>query len=105
MNYKKQKRKIISFNQFNKNRNKWSLNLYKDKKVSKLSKELYIAADKHNFCYLYNWLGEPMLQTPDDVLTIQRISCKLHQSKKNNRSRYFHTGRFTKKNFFEKKDK
>ena len=73
MNTKKQKRKIISFNQFNKRRNKWSLNLYKDKKVSKLSKDLYISADKHNFCYLYDWLGEPMLQTPDDVLTIQEL--------------------------------
>jgi len=76
MNTKKQKRKIISFNQFNKNRNKWSLNLYKDKKVNKLSKELYISADKHNFCYLYNWLGEPMLQTPDDILTIQELLFK-----------------------------
>ena len=38
-----------------------------------LSKKLYISADKHNFCYLYNWLGEPMLQTPDDIITLQEI--------------------------------
>lgn len=66
-------KKIISFKGFTNKRKKWSLALSKDKKVKKLSKKLYVAADKHNFCYLYNWMGEPMLQTPDDVLTIQEI--------------------------------
>lgn len=66
-------KKIISFKHFNKKRLKWAISLNKDKKVNQLSKNLYISADKHNFCYLYNWLGEPMLQTPDDILTLQEI--------------------------------
>ena len=73
---KKIEKKIISYNQFNKKRNKWSLNLNKDKKVKELSKKLWVAADKHNFCYLYNWAGEPMLQTPDDILTLQELLFK-----------------------------
>ena len=69
-------KKIISFNNFNQKKMKWSLSLNNDTKVKKLSKSLYIAADKHNFCYLYSWMGEPMLQTPDDVLTIQELIFK-----------------------------
>ena len=69
-------KKIITFKKFNKKRLKWASSLSKDKKVKKLSKDLYIKADKHNFCYLYNWLGEPMLQTPDDILTLQELIFK-----------------------------
>ena len=54
-------KKIITFKKFNKKRLKWAHSLSKDKRVKKLSKDLYIKADKHNFCYLYNWLGEPIL--------------------------------------------
>ena len=56
-------KKIISFKEFNNKREIWEKSLNKDPKVNELSKKLYISADKHNFCYLYNWLGEPMLQT------------------------------------------
>ena len=66
-------KKIVSFNTFNQKKIKWSSSLNADANVKRLSKALYIAADKHNFCYLYSWLGEPMLQTPDDVITIQEI--------------------------------
>ena len=66
-------RKIVSFNTFNQKKKRWSSSLSTDVNVKRLSKALYIAADKHNFCYLYSWLGEPMLQTPDDVITIQEI--------------------------------
>ena len=52
--------------------------LNKDKKVNQLSKNLYVSADKHNFCYLYNW-HEPMLQTPDDILTLQEIIFETNQ--------------------------
>jgi cephalosporin hydroxylase len=69
-------RKIISFDTFNKKKLKWSSSLNKDLKVKRLSKALYVAADKHNFCYLHSWLGEPMLQTPDDIITIQEIMFK-----------------------------
>ena len=64
---------FYSFKDFNNNRLKWANSLSKDPLVKDYSKKLYISADKHNFCYLYNWLGEPMLQTPDDVITIQEL--------------------------------
>ena len=66
-------KKIITFKKFNKRRLKWAHALSKDKKVKKLSRDLYVKADRHNFCYLYNWLGEPMLQTPDDIITLQEL--------------------------------
>ncbi len=69
-------KKIISFKNFNNKRLKWAISLSKDKNVKRLSKKLYISADKHNFCYLYNWHGEPMLQTSDDILTLQEIIFK-----------------------------
>ena len=69
-------KKIISFDTFNQKKLKWSSSLNKDKKVKNLSKSLYVAADKHNFCYLYSWMGEPVLQTPDDILTIQELMFK-----------------------------
>lgn len=69
-------KKIISFDSFNQKKINWSSSLKNDKKVKYLSKSLYIAADKHNFCYLYSWMGEPMLQTPDDIITIQELIFK-----------------------------
>ena len=69
-------KKIISFKDFKNKREIWENSLNKDPKVNELSKILYISADKHYFCYLYNWLGEPMLQTPDDILTLQEIIYK-----------------------------
>ena len=69
-------KKIITFQKFNQKRKKWAKSLSKDIKVNNLSNKLYISADKHNFCYLYNWLGEPMLQTPDDIITLQEIMIK-----------------------------
>ena len=73
---KREIKKIISLNEFDKRRNKWKNQLYKNKKVKKLSKKLYIEADKNNFCYLYNWNGSAILQTPDDILTKQEILYK-----------------------------
>lgn len=67
---------IISNTEFHKRRINWANKLNKNKKVKKLSKKLYIEADKNNFCYLYNWNGSAILQTPDDILTKQEILYK-----------------------------
>lgn len=69
-------KKIITFKDFNNKRLKWANSLSKDPLVKNYAKKLYVSADKHNFCYLYNWLGEPMLQTPDDIMTIQELMYK-----------------------------
>ena len=73
---KKIKSKIISKKEFEKRRLKWQNQLYLNQKVKKLSKKLYIEADKNNFCYLYNWNGLPIMQTPDDLLTKQELLFK-----------------------------
>ena len=70
------KKKIISLKEFSKRRSIWEKNLFKSKKVKKLSQNLYIESDKHNLSYLYSWLGEPILQTPDDILTQQELIFK-----------------------------
>ena len=70
---KKNLKKIISPDEFCKRRKNWANLLYKNKTVKKLAKKLYVEADKNNFCYLYNWNGAAVLQTPDDILTKQEI--------------------------------
>ncbi len=70
------KKKIITYNTFNKLREKWKKTLYKDKIVSLLSKKLLLQADKHHFHYLQSWNGEAIIQTPDDILSIIEIIFK-----------------------------
>ena len=70
------KKKIITYNTFNKRKEKWKKELYKDKNIQKLSKKLFIEADKLHFHYLQTWKGETMIQTPDDILAFQEIIYK-----------------------------
>lgn len=70
------KKKIITYNTFNKRKEKWKKELYKDKNIKKLSKKLLIEADKFHFHYLQTWKGETMIQTPDDILAFQEIIYK-----------------------------
>ncbi len=70
------KKKIISLKEFKKKRLVWKKKIYKNKKIQKLKKTLYIETDKLNYSYTHEWLGEPILQTPDDILTQQEIIYK-----------------------------
>lgn len=70
------KKKIISYNTFNKRKEKWKKELYKNINIQKLSKKLFIEADKFHFHYLQTWMGETMIQTPDDILAFQEIIYK-----------------------------
>jgi cephalosporin hydroxylase len=70
------KKNIISYNTFNKVREKWKKSLYNSKIVKSLSKKLFIEADKFHFHYLQNWNGEALIQTPDDILALQEIIYK-----------------------------
>jgi len=45
-------------------------------KLKNLPKSLYIPTDKHNFYYLYSWMGKPMLQTLDNIFNIQELIFK-----------------------------
>lgn len=70
------KRKIISLKQFLNQKKIWKRKIFKSQKIKKLKKKLYIETDKLNFSYTHSWLGEPILQTPDDILTQQEIIFK-----------------------------
>ena len=70
------KKKIITYNTFNKRKEIWKKKLYQNKNIQKLSKKLFIEADKFHFHYLQSWKGETMIQTPDDILAFQEIIYK-----------------------------
>ena len=70
------KKNIISLKEFIKRRNIWERKLFKSKIIKNLSKKLYIESDKHNLSYLHSWFGEPILQTPDDIITQQELIFK-----------------------------
>ena len=70
------KKKIISLKQFLKRKKIWRKKIFDSSKIKKLKKKLYIETDKLNFSYTHSWLGEPILQTPDDIITQQEIIFK-----------------------------
>ena len=47
-----------------------------DSEIQKKSRELYALADRHNFPYLWSWMGVPIIQSPCDILTMQEIIWK-----------------------------
>jgi cephalosporin hydroxylase len=71
------KKKIISKNQFNNKKKSWIENFSKNKTLKKISKKLYVEADKHNYSYFFSWQGETILQTPEDIITLQEIISEL----------------------------
>ena len=66
-------KKIITKLQFVKNAKKNSYALANNAKINKLKFKLYAESDKLNWCYQHYWLGEPILQTPEDIIKIQDI--------------------------------
>ena len=71
------KKKIISKNQFIKNKNIWIKKFNKDNDLKKISKKLWVESDKYNYSYFFSWQGETILQTPEDILTMQEIISSL----------------------------
>ena len=67
------KKKIISKNQYVKNANRYSRALANDVQIDKLKFKLYAESDKFNWCYQHYWCGEPILQTPEDIIKMQDI--------------------------------
>jgi cephalosporin hydroxylase len=70
------KKKIISLSKFKKKRDLWKRKIYLNKKIRKLKKKLYIETDKLNFYSTHSWFDEPILQTPEDIVTQQEIIYK-----------------------------
>lgn len=67
------KKKIYSYKNYQKKRLSWQKKLGDNKKIKMMANKLYIEADKKNYSYLYSWNGEPLLQTPEDLLVIEEI--------------------------------
>lgn len=44
-----------------------------DASVQRISIDAFEASDRHGFSYLWRWLGFPIIQTPDDIVTMQEI--------------------------------
>ena len=69
-------KKKITKSQFLKNAKKYSLALKNNKKINQLRFKLYAKSDVYNWCYQHFWLGEPILQTPEDIIKMQDIIFK-----------------------------
>jgi cephalosporin hydroxylase len=67
------KKKIYKYQNYLKKVNRWIFDIGKNKKVKKLSRKLYIEANKNNYSYLYSWNNEPLLQNPEDLIALQEI--------------------------------
>lgn len=66
-------KKIISRSTFLNKSKKFQHELQKNKKIKKISRELYILSDKINWSYQHKWMGEPLLQLPEDILKMENI--------------------------------
>lgn len=50
-----------------------ALQMGEDSALFEMSKDLIVAADKHNYCYLWTWLGVPIIQMPADIVALQEV--------------------------------
>ena len=44
-----------------------------DPELGRWARETTIASDRYGFTYFWKWLGLPIIQTPDDIVTMQEI--------------------------------
>jgi len=51
--------------------------MYTDKELQRLSAQFLSAADKHSWIHQTTWLGEPSLQLPQDLFSIQEVFVKI----------------------------
>ena len=47
--------------------------LGEDKQIFNQSKEMIKSLDKHNYTYLWSWLGLPIIQWPADIMATQEV--------------------------------
>ena len=67
------KKKIYTRQEFEKSRKQWAEKMSQNKFLKEKSLEVFVEADKHNWIHQTNWLGEPSLQTAEDLVTFQEI--------------------------------
>jgi cephalosporin hydroxylase len=68
--------KIISKKEFLKLNKKSAINLYRNKQLQKKAQKVLIQADRHRWLHQSSWMGEPILNLPQDMFAIQEIVYK-----------------------------
>jgi cephalosporin hydroxylase len=58
---------------FEHQRKNWCLQLGEDRELFARSADLIARAEKHQYSYLWSWLGVPIIQMPPDVLAMQEV--------------------------------
>jgi cephalosporin hydroxylase len=64
--------------QFEQLRIRWAQEMADNTKLGHKALELLIEADRHNWIHQTNWLGEPILQLPQDMFAMQEIIFNTH---------------------------
>lgn len=44
-----------------------------DEELKRLRAEVYAAIAKYRYTYNFNWYGRPIIQLPEDIITMQEI--------------------------------
>ena len=70
------KKKIISKKEFIKLNSKSAKKMYKNLNLQKKAKEVLVEADKHRWVHQSSWMGEPILNLPQDIITLENILWK-----------------------------
>lgn len=52
---------------------RYAIDMSQDSELRNLAREVVIRADAHNYSYLWNWLGLPIIQMPTDVVALQEV--------------------------------
>ena len=68
--------KIISKKQFTKLNQLSSNKMYSDKSLKKKSLNVLVEADKYRWIHQTTWMGEPILNLPQDMFAIQELIFK-----------------------------
>src|SRR3954469_12644806 len=50
-----------------------ALSMAKDPEVARLDRELTIVSDRHDYSYMWRWLGLPIIQMPADIVATQEV--------------------------------
>jgi len=70
------KKKIYTRKEFGKARLSWAKKMFQDKEFQRQALNVLAKADQYNWIHQTNWLGEPILQLPQDMFALQEIIFK-----------------------------
>ena len=71
------KKKIISKKEFENLNAKASKKMFLNKSLQRKAKEVLVEADKHRWVHQGSWMGEPVLNLPQDILALENIFWKI----------------------------